>query len=137
VAVGIIDCAKGALAVLAAQRLNLTQLEILMAVTAVVLGHNFPVFLKFRGGRGVSTAIGVFFVVIPQAMLIMKAPTVITLLLTKNVSKAMIVLFVPLSGLGWWLNYPGIIIGFSLFLPGLVALTHLFRAIHVRARLNP
>lgn len=59
------DIGKGALAILIAQRLaqgiNL-QLGLFLAATCVVLGHNWPIFLKFKGGRGLASLLGVLIV---------------------------------------------------------------------------
>lgn len=59
VAVSIFDMLKGGLAVLAATLLGYS--DVILALTGVcaVLGHNFPVWLKFKGGKGVSTTFGV------------------------------------------------------------------------------
>ncbi|HEX2091825.1 MAG TPA: glycerol-3-phosphate acyltransferase [Longimicrobiaceae bacterium] len=52
------DCAKGAAAVWAANALGTGQPGVMLAMLAVVLGHVFPVQLRFRGGKGASTALG-------------------------------------------------------------------------------
>src|SRR6202521_122135 len=57
----LLDAAKGAAAVwLAARFSNESAMWMMIAVLAVLLGHCFPIWLKFRGGKGVATAAGVF-----------------------------------------------------------------------------
>jgi glycerol-3-phosphate acyltransferase PlsY len=129
IAVGIIDAGKGALAVYIAQASGMSTAVVLAAGTAAVIGHNWPVFLGFRGGRGESTTIGVLTVLIPQPMLIMAAPTILTLLVTKKVPVASAVLFVPLSLVAWWTGAPVPLIIYSVGLPCLVGFTHLIRTL--------
>ncbi|MBA7628589.1 Glycerol-3-phosphate acyltransferase [subsurface metagenome] len=59
VAVGIIDAGKGVLVIIIAQVAGIPQVTILLSGAAAVIGHNWPVFLGFRGGRGESTTIGI------------------------------------------------------------------------------
>jgi len=96
VIVGIIDAAKRALAILMVYAAGISQLAILLAGIAAVIGHNWPVFLGFRSGRGECTTIGVFSVLITLPMLIAGGLTIATLLKTRNVIKTSIALFVSL-----------------------------------------
>jgi len=66
----IFDIAKGAGAVLLAEKLsNHSAGWMMTAGIAALVGHCFPVWLKFRGGKGVATAGGVFLVLSPPACL--------------------------------------------------------------------
>lgn len=59
IAVFLIDVGKGALAILIAQTASLSLAAVLFTGTVAIIGHNWPVFIAFRGGRGESTTIGV------------------------------------------------------------------------------
>ena len=126
-AVFFIDASKGVLAILIAQAVSLPQLAILITGVAAVIGHNWPVFLGFRGGRGESTTIGVLTTVITQPMLIVAGPTILALLIRKNVTLTSVFLFVPLPLVCWWLGLPGALVSYSVALPCLVGFTHLLR----------
>ncbi len=128
VAVGIIDAGKGALAILIAQAANISQAAVLLVGAVAVIGHNWPVFLGFRGGRGESTTIGVLLAVITQPMLILAGPALATLLIKRNVIIASCVLFIPLPLVGWWLGVPGLFVVYGVALPCLVGFTHFLRA---------
>ena len=127
IAVGLIDAAKGALAIFIAQAANLPQIAVLLAGAAAVAGHNWPVFLRFRGGRGEATTIGVLLVTIAQPVLILAIPAIATLVIWRNVTLASAVLFVPLPFVCWWLGVPGALIAYGVALPCLVGFTHYLR----------
>jgi acyl phosphate:glycerol-3-phosphate acyltransferase len=55
----IFDCAKGAAVVLVGKAIGLDPLVIAAACIAVIAGHNWPVWFKFRGGGGLATGIGI------------------------------------------------------------------------------
>ncbi|MDR3326037.1 MAG: glycerol-3-phosphate 1-O-acyltransferase PlsY [Rhodospirillaceae bacterium] len=57
----ILDCGKGAVAVWISTWLAGVDIGLLSGLT-VVLGHNFPIWLKFRGGKGVATTFGVLLI---------------------------------------------------------------------------
>lgn len=123
----IVDAGKGALAILVAQAANLPQAAVLFSGAAVVAGHNWPVFIGFRGGRGESTTIGVLLTLITQPMLILAGPTLATLFIKRNVIITSCVLFIPLPLVCWWLGIPGLLISYSIALPCLVGITDFIR----------
>ncbi len=66
----LFDAAKGAAAVwLAARFSNENATWMIIAALAALFGHCFPVWLKFRGGKGVATAAGAFLMLSPLALL--------------------------------------------------------------------
>jgi glycerol-3-phosphate acyltransferase PlsY len=66
----LFDFAKGAVPVWLAGRLsNESATWMMIAALAALLGHCFPIWLKFRGGKGVATAAGAFLVLCPPALL--------------------------------------------------------------------
>ena len=66
-----IDIGKGVLTMAVAKLLNIPELAYYAACIVVILGHNFPIFLKFRGGKGGATAVGVLsFLMFPFGFLI-------------------------------------------------------------------
>jgi glycerol-3-phosphate acyltransferase PlsY len=127
IVVGIIDAAKGALAITIAQSNQLSQNALMLTGAAVVIGHNWPVFLFFRGGRGVSTTIGVLFVLVTLPMLILALPTLLVLLWRKSVTPSMAFLFILLPFLGWWLKVPPALIAYGIALPALIGITTYIR----------
>ncbi len=67
----LLDAAKGAAAVLLAARVtDQSASAMIFAGVAALLGHCFPVWLKFKGGKGVATALGVFIALCPLAALL-------------------------------------------------------------------
>jgi glycerol-3-phosphate acyltransferase PlsY len=64
----VLDALKGALAVFVAQRFATGAATPIAAGLASVIGHIYPVWLRFHGGKGVATAAGVFGVLTPAAL---------------------------------------------------------------------
>jgi glycerol-3-phosphate acyltransferase PlsY len=102
--VGLIDVAKGAGAILIAQALNISEMWVFGAGFAALVGHNLPVFARFRGGRGAATVIGIFLVLAPEAMLITLAVVAIPFFTTRKFGAALIIGFALLPPFIWLLE---------------------------------
>jgi glycerol-3-phosphate acyltransferase PlsY len=85
-AAAILDLAKGSAAVLMAQRLGGDESVRAATGIAAVVGHIYPVWLNFRGGKGVATACGVFSVMAPPATLTALVVFFLTVWVTRFVS---------------------------------------------------
>ncbi|MFH1015700.1 MAG: glycerol-3-phosphate acyltransferase, partial [Chloroflexota bacterium] len=93
-------------------------------------GHNWPVFIGFRGGRGVSTTIGILLVLVTKPTLILALPTVLILTWKRSTTPACAFLFISLPLVAWWQGVSGLLIAYGIALPGLVGLTHYLRIHH-------
>ena len=81
-----LDAAKGAVAVLIVAALTTGPATPVAAGLASIIGHIYPVWLGFRGGKGVATAAGVFAVLAPLALAIASTVFVLAVWATRYIS---------------------------------------------------
>jgi acyl phosphate:glycerol-3-phosphate acyltransferase len=127
----LLDAAKGYVAVFAAKWLLgdwFTGPDLYaIAAIAAVLGHMYPVWLRFKGGKGVATAFGVFLALSPRAALIGLAIFIIVMLIWRYVSLASIASAVAFPILALWLirsRQTPFFIAAVVFIPLLVVVKH-------------
>ena len=123
----LVDAVKGSVVIFIAQAAALTQPMVMTTGLAAVIGHNWPVYLGFRGGRGVSTTIGIMWVLITVPMLIMTIPTLLLLVLTRKVTPTLAFLFIVVPFVEWWCKTPFTVIAYALGLNMLTGITTWFR----------
>jgi acyl phosphate:glycerol-3-phosphate acyltransferase len=116
----ILDAAKGSGAVLVAASLSPIpvgcfdflhrhllpsqqrhMLNISVAALFAIVGHMFPIWLKFRGGKGVATALGSFVLIAPKAVLVAAAIFILVVLIFRYVSLGSIIAVVSFPVLAW------------------------------------
>jgi len=131
-AVTITDIGKGTAAVaIAYWLLDVSQLFVLAAALAAIVGHNWMVFLKFSGGKGMATTVGVIAILMPlygywAGLLIFFVIIAIPLIITHNIALSTAIGLVSLPFITWlgmesgpfivWSIVIGILIGLR-FLP--------------------
>ena len=117
IAVGIFDVGKGAAAVAIAQwALDVPETFVLAVGLAAVVGHIWPIYLKFSGGNGLATTIGVLAILMPWGLLVVLSITAILTVITRNpiLSLNIGLISMPLSA--WLLEKSGLLVIFSIIL---------------------
>jgi glycerol-3-phosphate acyltransferase PlsY len=103
---------------------NLGQFYIALMALAVFLGHIFPVFLGFKGGKGVATALGIFILLGPKAILVAVPVFVLVVLLGKYVSLGSIVAAGSFPVLMIVFSYPVYTVGLAIAIAAAIILKH-------------
>ena len=118
------DVLKGALPVLIAKYLDADTTGIALAGLAAFLGHLFPVFFGFAGGKGVATSLGIFLALNPLiASLQIVLWTLMALVFRYSSLAALVAALVTPVLLAWQMNDP-VLTGFGVILAGLLAVRH-------------
>jgi acyl phosphate:glycerol-3-phosphate acyltransferase len=108
-----LDALKGSTAVLLAALVarnsgaTTPYVEMSTAALCAVIGHMFPVWLKFRGGKGVATGLGSFVMIAPKAVLVAAGIFVAFVLVFRYISLGSIISVLAFPLLVWFLNEYG------------------------------
>ena len=122
----ILDVGKGALAVLAPALVNAPEWTVFATGPLVLLGHNWAVFLKFRGGKGAAVLLGVALGLFPLVTAVCLIPIALVMLLLRNVvvGAAAGYVLVCLGLIIYGTEWPMVV--FSILLAVLAGATYLF-----------
>ena len=135
----LVDTAKGVLAVAAPRLLGVDPWVLFITTPLVVAGHNWPVFLNFRGGKGAAAIFGISLVIAPWLTIITAGPSILVMLLLRNVVLGAAFGFILLNTLLWVTGQGAEQVGLCLLLTLLVTGTyvlnvrdHIFASINAR-----
>jgi acyl phosphate:glycerol-3-phosphate acyltransferase len=120
----IADSAKGFVPVILATQVGARLAVIVLVGIAAFLGHLYPIFLKFKGGKGVATALGVFLALAPTATLVLIAIFAATVLSSRIVSLSSIAIAVAAPVIFWLFHYPASVISMALFIGAAIVFRH-------------
>ncbi|QKG85954.1 glycerol-3-phosphate 1-O-acyltransferase PlsY [Kroppenstedtia pulmonis] len=120
----ILDMLKGMAAVGIASLMDVDPAVIMLSGLAAVVGHNWPIFLGFRGGKGIATTIGVMILLTFLAAVIAGVVAILIILLTRYVSLGSLFFAAILPLLIAVLDYPTSFIYISLLVTLLAFLRH-------------
>ncbi|HTN44518.1 MAG TPA: glycerol-3-phosphate 1-O-acyltransferase PlsY [Nitrospiria bacterium] len=131
------DLGKGYLAVRFAQWLSVGETGDWLAGLAAVLGHNYPVFLGFKGGKGVATGLGVLYGIHPLLGWLTTVIWGATVLISRYSSLGAIVAFGLLPFVALFFRPARLMLLFSLFLTGLILIRHTANIQRLRSGTEP
>lgn len=84
--VAAVDVAKGFIAIIIAQQVNGPSLVVVLCGLAAVAGHNWPLYIKFKGGSGTGTGFGVLMAMAPVVALTLVVFFIVPVILTRYMS---------------------------------------------------
>jgi glycerol-3-phosphate acyltransferase PlsY len=119
-----LDMGKGIATVLVARQIDPGATGPAVAGIAAVLGHIYPVWLGFRGGKGVATTCGVFAVLAPAATAIAGMFFILTVWWTRYVSLGSVIASALLGPLAYLTGSPGITVIAAMIVAGIVIERH-------------
>ena len=119
------DTLKGFLPLLAFKTwLEPTPTQLGIASAVAILGHCYPVYLKFKGGKGVATALGIFLVISPKAVFFALIVFILTVAITRYISLGSVLAALSAPLVILLLNHPQPIFLATLFIAALVIWRH-------------
>jgi len=120
----ILDILKGLIPTLIAVRFLENPYAVCLIGFLAFLGHLFPLYLGFKGGKGVATAIGVMLILMPKALLLALVCFLVAAFLTRMVSAGSITAAASLPLWGWVWHYPRAYVILSLLMAILIIYRH-------------
>ena len=120
----LVDTAKGVLAVAMPRLVGVDDWALFITTPLVVAGHNWPVFLGFRGGKGAAAIFGISLAIVPWLTVITAGPSILVMLGLRNVVLGAALGFILLNALLWVTGQGAQQVGLCLLLTAIVTGTY-------------
>lgn len=126
------DIGKGAIGVLVAEALGVNLAVMMVAGAVVVIGHMFPVFLKFKGGKGGAACIGILLYFMPWGVPIYLGLFLLLLIFLRTPTISYSIAFVSFPFIAWFINHDWRFVVYSICLVLLPLARYIPRLIEMR-----
>jgi glycerol-3-phosphate acyltransferase PlsY len=120
----IADAAKGFVPAFIAVRMEFPTAVTALIGIAAFMGHLFPVFLKFKGGKGVATAFGLFTALAPVATLTLVALFAAVMAASRRVSLSSMIAAAGAPLIFWWFSYHPAVVATGALLAAMILVRH-------------
>jgi acyl phosphate:glycerol-3-phosphate acyltransferase len=120
----VADILKGYAPILVALHYNQPPIVVALIGLALFAGHLFPIYLRFKGGKGVATALGVFLAIKPMVILVCVGLFIPILLISRYVSLGSLISVALVPGLLFLFGVPNTYLYLSFIVVGLIFVKH-------------
>jgi acyl phosphate:glycerol-3-phosphate acyltransferase len=127
-----LDVAKGAAAVALVNVISGGVVIAALTGAAAIIGHIYPVWLRFHGGKGIAVAAGVFGVLSPVATIIALMLFVLTVWTTRYISLGSVAATIALPPAAWLTGAPGAVVGAAAGTASLILFRHRANLLRLR-----
>jgi acyl phosphate:glycerol-3-phosphate acyltransferase len=118
------DTGKGFIPVFFAQQMEFSHVAVACVAVAAFLGHLYPVFLRFKGGKGVATAFGILLALAPIVTVVLLMVFALVALSSRIVSLSSMAAALAAPVALWFFTYPVTLVLMTAFLAAMIIVRH-------------
>ncbi|MPV86460.1 glycerol-3-phosphate 1-O-acyltransferase PlsY [Cardiobacteriales bacterium ML27] len=118
------DCLKGVIVILLARLLTDNQWVIVAAALGAFIGHLYPLYFGFKGGKGVATYVGIITLLQPLSLVVFGLTWLLLTFTLGYVSVASLVGALAVLLSAWWLGYTNAVLTLFVIMTGIMFIRH-------------